>query len=507
MDANEITCPKCGHLNNYISEGCVKCGIIFSKYFEMQDQQQEPSPAEATTDPGKENESPVVVSPQVWESVAPATAPADNKAQEVSEIWQPVLEVPAPTEVKPEETHPQPVSEISMDAIEMPIDALSEMPEDGLPIAPETAPTGKDEQALAKAVDETAGTESPADAAPVLNEVQTADQASVQETEALVTRETTNEPISLPAKSEATAQTADLAEPVEAVQPETEVKPKSESGETAPIKAVEPVKEAETAKNDVVSTPIKDENKVEGPEKEAQLEAEEEILLEEVAEPVKVEAKPEKTEDNAKVELLKKQKAALAKAEADKKKKKEQARAVALKKQKLAKLQALKKQKAAQAKAEALKKKKAELAKAVALKKQKAGVRAEALKQQKASQAAVENRSKLTQAAVKAPPAMRPTVMGKGLESNLKIMGLLKKYEGKTIGINYDNSAEIKEAELVEANNEFFSVAVKDKKLQYSYPLQTLLSLVEGEDGVEDEESESKAKFSAAIKVYPLLLF
>ena len=33
MDTNEITCPKCGHLNNYISEGCVKCGIIFSKYF------------------------------------------------------------------------------------------------------------------------------------------------------------------------------------------------------------------------------------------------------------------------------------------------------------------------------------------------------------------------------------------------------------------------------------------------------------------------------------------
>jgi len=59
----------------------------------------------------------------------------------------------------------------------------------------------------------------------------------------------------------------------------------------------------------------------------------------------------------------------------------------------------------------------------------------------------------------------------------------------------------------VEANDEFFSVAVKDKKLQYSYPLQTLVSLVEGEDGVEAEESESKIKFSAVIKVYPLVLF
>ena len=47
-------------------------------------------------------------------------------------------------------------------------------------------------------------------------------------------------------------------------------------------------------------------------------------------------------------------------------------------------------------------------------------------------------------------------------------MGLLKKYEGKAIGINYDNSAEVKEAELIEANDEFFSVLVKDTKLQLS---------------------------------------
>jgi hypothetical protein len=86
-------------------------------------------------------------------------------------------------------------------------------------------------------------------------------------------------------------------------------------------------------------------------------------------------------------------------------------------------------------------------------------------------------------------------------------MGLLKKYEGKTIGINYDNSAEIREAELVEANDEFFSVMVTDTKLQYSYPLQTLLSLIEGEDGVETGEAQSKTKYDAVIKVYPLVLF
>jgi hypothetical protein len=97
--------------------------------------------------------------------------------------------------------------------------------------------------------------------------------------------------------------------------------------------------------------------------------------------------------------------------------------------------------------------------------------------------------------------------MAKGVATNLKIMELLKKYEGKTIGINYDNSADIKAAKLVEANDEYFSVMVAETKVQYSFPLQTLLSLIEGEDGVPSEESESKTKFSAVIKVYPLVLF
>jgi hypothetical protein len=322
-----------------------------------------------------------------------------------------------------------------------------------------------------------------------------------------VTEEAPTEPDPPPLMGETAEPATDVDELVEPAKPETEAERDLEPGEITPIIIVEPEKETENAKNDAVSTLIKDEDKLEEPETQEPLEDEEEILLVEVAEPVKAEAKAEKTEDNPRVELLKKQKAALVKAEADKNKKKDQAKAVALKKQKLVKMEALKKQKAAQAKAEALKKKKAELAKAAALKKQKAVVKTEALKQQEASRAAVENQSKLTQAAVKSPPAMRPTGQGKGLESNLKIMDLLKKYEGKIIGINYDNSAEIKEAELVEANDEFFSVAVKDKKLQYSYPLQTLLSLVEGEDGVEAEESESTAKFSAVIKVYPLVLF
>ena len=58
MDANEITCPKCGHLNNYISEGCVKCGIIFSKYFEMQAREKELAGDNVPGEDGKSDEKP-----------------------------------------------------------------------------------------------------------------------------------------------------------------------------------------------------------------------------------------------------------------------------------------------------------------------------------------------------------------------------------------------------------------------------------------------------------------
>ena len=100
-----------------------------------------------------------------------------------------------------------------------------------------------------------------------------------------------------------------------------------------------------------------------------------------------------------------------------------------------------------------------------------------------------------------------PEILISGLESNTKTLGLLKKYEGQSIGINYDNSADIREAELVEVNNEFFSVHVESKEMKYSYPLKTLLTVIEGNDGVEIGETEPKARFNAVIKVYPLVHF
>ena len=132
----------------------------------------------------------------------------------------------------------------------------------------------------------------------------------------------------------------------------------------------------------------------------------------------------------------------------------------------------------------------------MALKKQKVNwAKTDAFKKQKDAQAKAEESAESVE------------VAAMGQSNHVKLLGLLKRYKGKCIGINYDNSAEIKEAELVEANEEFFSVLVKDKKVQYSYPLKTILTIVEGERGVETGEDDKKSKFDAVIKVYPLVLF
>lgn len=189
---------------------------------------------------------------------------------------------------------------------------------------------------------------------------------------------------------------------------------------------------------------------------------------------------------------LKKQRAALAEAE---NKPKPDTAAI--------KAQALKKQQAALAKARAVKKQKMILAKAAALKRKKAALaKAQALKKQEAARNAVETakNEEVAAAVVKPNRAQVP-------ETASKMQTLLQKYKGRAVGINYDNSADIREAHLVEANAEYFSVFVKDKELHYTYPLKTILTVIEGKNGVEAGESGQKSKFTAVIKVYPLVLF
>ena len=169
--------------------------------------------------------------------------------------------------------------------------------------------------------------------------------------------------------------------------------------------------------------------------------------------------------------------------------------------------EAVKKQKAALAEARALKKQKLMRAKAQALKRKEETLSgAQALKKQKEIPAGIKISKKgiAAQSISKTESPQRRTTQG--LKAHTKMQALLKKYANQAIGINYDNSADIKAAELVEVNDEFFSVSVKHDTLLYSYPLNTILAVIEGKDGVGPADPEKRERFNAVIKVYSLVL-
>jgi hypothetical protein len=122
------------------------------------------------------------------------------------------------------------------------------------------------------------------------------------------------------------------------------------------------------------------------------------------------------------------------------------------------------------------------------------------LKQQRAAMAKALAQKNEAQTQVKLAAA-QPTASG------AHIVELLKKYEGQAVGINYDNSANIREAELAHVNSDYFTVIVQAKKLRFTFPLRTLLSVVEGTDGVEAVVGGTTAKMKVVLKVYPLVLF
>ncbi len=512
MEENQITCPQCGLVNNILADACVQCGIIFVKdpakkaaaavqneenrksMETVEAAQEETQPSEALDTPVNET----IKRPDPHEDTVEIRVPKRDENPPI-DAASPDAEISEPDEPKDENT-----AEIELEAIETAMEAVTE-PTGAESIMSTGAkadepPKAEAEETVEKADDTSSD---PQKEAKPSDDADTAVAAKKDSQDSKV-----DEPLAKDSKDERLA--ADSS-PQSAISPESE---KKHSAPAAPaeseaadqqvaelVKADDDsklkadVKAAEAQNQTEVSSEVApDENAAAGTETLTDAPPSQESTPEKA----EVDAQAKQEEQKARQEALVKQQEALLKAEALKKEEAAKAKAAELKKKKIAKAkaEALKKQKAAQAKAEALKKKKAAQAKALALKKQKqTWAKADALRKQKAAQAKAEESAETVEVA--AP----------GQSNYVKLLGLLKRYKGKAIGINYDNSAEIKEAELVEANEEFFSVMVKEKKVQYSYPLKTILTIIEGEQGVETGEDDKKAKFDAVIKVYPLVLF
>jgi len=541
MEPNQVTCPQCGLANNHLSEACAQCGIIFVKKPATQtqteqDEQKRKAIEEAEAileqnDPAAGNDplgNETGVSPDPAEDTIEMAIPEGEKPFETQS------ETASADETRPEENQKPDHHEIELEAIETSIEMIDpnmdteelflseikpdepaetqipeaiEKPADA-PTHPQTAIEQSDPTMKSDAVEDEKNDAGKDDATLEQTEADGSATTRPQEDQKKPDSGETKSEIAETEKTGATGLTQEKTDAAEVSEPvSTEDKPTDTAQPDEKDMHLEGTHELTTAKDQQV--PVKAQ-----PSADAWIEMPDEPVEEHVpAKNLEVAAQDDALKKQKEIqvrEALKKHREAQAKVEDLKKEKLAQAKAEVLKKKKLdrVKAEALKKQKAAQAKAEALKKRKVALAKANALKKQNtARAHAEVLKKQKEAQAITEASAQDVQVASSGVQEDVSQKAGQRLNTHEKLLGLLKRYKGKAIGINYDNSTEIKEAELIEANEEFFSVMVKDKKLQYSYPLKSILTIIEGQEGVETGQDDQKSRFDAVIKVYPLLSF
>jgi hypothetical protein len=539
MDTNIMSCAKCGHTLSETAEACAYCGTAVTSA---------DSPSQPDAEAPGQTEQPVVPPPLPADDSPPvldmtdelATTPALSGEKSEAESSNQSQSEETRRIINESAADTEPRSEDSSSEIDDLIDA--QLPDDELIVDFGADQTAKDPESPSGAETVSTGTKKPElepDTSINQDEIVDLEQHAAEEvaeviplTDKATAKAASDDSPGLPQTpvlevsgedpSESETLGADILELVadEVSKPETTQDQPTEKLKSADESVVG--EKAETPPDltpdgsgvedgDLEAILLTSDDAVESGTPSSLEDTEEAVKAEEPEDPVELAAPTAevaaKSEDSsvpgeaqAKADAIQKQTEAQASVEAVKIEKAAQGLAESQKKPKAASEAALlKKQKAALSKAKALKMKKLKLAKAQALKRKKAALaKAQALKKQKEAQAGIEKANTGTASG---------STMTQSMEANTKMLGLLKKYEGQAIGINYDNSADIKEAELVEANDEFFSVFVKDQKLNYSHPLNTILTIIEGQEGVETGTAEPKTKFKAVVKVYPLVLF
>ncbi|MDY6970960.1 MAG: hypothetical protein SV775_01385, partial [Thermodesulfobacteriota bacterium] len=207
-------------------------------------------------------------------------------------------------------------------------------------------------------------------------------------------------------------------------------------------------------------------------------------------------------------EALRREKEEQERQEALRREKEEQERQEALRREKeeQERQEALRREKEEQERQEALRREKEEQERQEALRREKEEQeRQEALRREKEEQERQEalRREKEEQERQK---ALHKQKLERLLKPTKRIRDLLRRYEGQPIGINYDDTAEIKKAELVRVNEDHFSIFIADSELVYSYPLSSIMSIVEGVNGVPNGAlGADESTFSIVIRVYHLV--
>ena len=80
---------------------------------------------------------------------------------------------------------------------------------------------------------------------------------------------------------------------------------------------------------------------------------------------------------------------------------------------------------------------------------------------------------------------------------------IIRAYEGQSIAINYYDSTQIQEAELIFVNKLFFSAFVRNQNLLYSFPLHAIISVAEKVESGPGGKPAPQSKFPAVITISP----
>ena len=78
---------------------------------------------------------------------------------------------------------------------------------------------------------------------------------------------------------------------------------------------------------------------------------------------------------------------------------------------------------------------------------------------------------------------------------------LLKQYSDQVVGMNYDAPTVYKPVRLASVNEDNFSVLVEADELVYTYPMNSILALIEGVDGVRTAVGREKTVYPLVIRV------
>lgn len=81
------------------------------------------------------------------------------------------------------------------------------------------------------------------------------------------------------------------------------------------------------------------------------------------------------------------------------------------------------------------------------------------------------------------------------------IKKILKNYADQVVGMNYDAPTAYKPVRLIGINDDHFSILIEADELVYTFPMNSILAIIEGVDGVRTAAGREKAVYPLVIRV------